>query len=264
MTYWFIDPVLAFWHFLIKKSNQVFLPFICISNVLSSDIKYCLGQGINKTVSLSSIILRGVRMYSFMWKSLAFADKCAMKLTCQVWNVSTQDTHNLTMNSPCQNVSYELLQCDHITPTPVHKLTFGCPKQLDREPQPHNQFKSNWAMLWSQNAMIPFFMFYSADSRRSLFVCETPWRLLKNQITYTVSFSLAHTCTHTNTHFRSMHSKIHQSSVVCSRSWGWGVLFLGRGWSLFTGNKHAKANILETYTMHTEKKGKKHTNVSHI
>lgn len=197
-----------------------------------------------------------------MWKLLAFADKCAMKLTCQVWNLSTPDTHNLTINSPCQNVFHELLQYDHITPTPVHKLTFGCPMQLDREPQPHNPFKSSWEMLWTQNAIWLYSLcFIQLIVGGLCLVCGTPWRLLQNQNAHTVSFSLAHTCTHTNTHFRSMHSEIHQSSGVCSRSWGWGVLFLGRGSSLFMGNKHAKANILATYTIHTGKKQtkKKHT-----
>lgn len=206
-------------------------------------------------------------MYSFMWKSLAFADKCAMKLTCQVWNVSTQDTHNLTINSPCQNVSYELLQCDHITPTPVHKLTFGCPKQLDREPQPHNQFKSNWEMLSSQNAI-----WFHSLCFIQLIVGGLCWSVNRCDDCYktrlhTQCLSLLHTHALTQTHTLDPCTARSINPVECAPAAEAEECYF---WAEAPLCSQATNMQRQTYWKHTQctqktKQNKKtHTNVSHI
>lgn len=201
-----------------------------------------------------------------------------MKLTNQVGNFSSQDTHNLMINSPCQNLSYELLQFNHRTKWVVlnnneYTIQSSCINIWLSKANKHMHTKIHNCTVnlnptkgWMNpdwHFILFFLCFYSANSRRSGWVCKTPWRRKQNRIIHTVSFSQAHA--HTDTHCKSMHSMIHQSSGVCSYiTCGW-VLFLGWGSSLFTGKKHAKVGKHSGECTDTCTHGKKtDTYASHI
>lgn len=205
-----------------------------------------------------------------------------MKLNYQVRNFSSQDTHNLTINSPYQNVSYELLQYYHHTKWEMLKNkkhmiqrprinqhlvvqsrhTYTC-----KDPQPHNHFKSNWNMWWSQK-MTFFSIFYvfiqptvgglrwpakhHDDGKKT--GLHTQW--------LSHSLSLARAVSHTNTHFRSMHSMIHPSGGASS--------CINRAEIYFRAKAHLRsqargmqtlANMLVSVHIHAERKDgrKKHT-----